>query len=274
MARILVKFRSIAFFISAITILIVVACFHENTLLVSIPLTTHVVGDKSSVPLAQWMHSCDLELYPNLQWSTVESQRSRSSVMTVFVPFAVENNYEMWDSASVDDSDFHQCPTSCVWIRRRDTSLQGLRERAHCAAQAHAVLFWLPLGHPARNLDSRDAINQSGLIRSENQFWLAVGTEPGILAPVRGKSFEVTNLSHRLTSISQGCSTSPLAMKSQVKCRTLFLSAIIIITRIRTVFRGTANPTMLFFCKIIVLGMVSFPMALDQANGTIVYKCQ
>ncbi len=114
--------------------------------------------------------------------------------MTVFVPFAVENNDAMWDSASVDDSDFYQCPTSCVWIRSRDISSQGLRERAHCAAQAYAVLFWLPLGDPARNLELHDAINQSGLIRSENQFWLAIGTEPGILAPVRGKSLEASNL--------------------------------------------------------------------------------
>jgi hypothetical protein len=194
MARILVAFRSSAFFISAITILIVVAFFHASNLFVSIPLATHVGGGKSPIPLAQWMNSCGLELYPNLLWSTVESQRSRSSVMTVFVPFAVENNYAMWDSASVDDSDFHQCPTSCVWIRSRDTSLQGLRERAHCAAQAHAVLYWLPLGHPARNLELHDAINQSGLIRSENQFWLAIGTEPGILAPVRGKSLKASNL--------------------------------------------------------------------------------
>ena len=145
--------------------------------------------------------------------------------MTVFVPFAVENNWAVWDSPEADDSDFRDCPTSCVWVRSRDTSSLGLLHAAPCAAQvccmslsattaflhylltvitqAHAVLFWLPLGHPAaRHDDSEKAIQSSGLVHGDRQLWLGVGTEPGMMNSFRraraARAAAATRLSHAL----------------------------------------------------------------------------
>jgi hypothetical protein len=166
-----------AFFIFVIFTLCALSIFNEIELLSRNNLVTRVGG--SAVPLDLWMNLCDFELYPNLKWKTVFSQHaSGQAVMTVFVPFAVENSWVPWGSV-VDDSDFHNCPTSCVWIRSRDTSMESLSRSALCAAQAHAVLFWLPLGHPGQSGDVRTVISASGLIQSSNQVWVSVATEPG-----------------------------------------------------------------------------------------------
>jgi hypothetical protein len=95
-----------------------------------------------------------------------------------------------WGS-EVDASDFQDCPTSCVWVRNRNTSMPELRRNSRCAAQAHAVLFWLPMGHPYKKGDfgyaeGAEAIKSSGLIRSGNQMWVGVGTEPGMAAAFQG----------------------------------------------------------------------------------------
>jgi len=179
-----ITIRGRAYVISAIMMLSILAFIHEKDFLNSayVTVTAHIGG--SSASLHRWMQLCDLELYPNLKWDTVMSQHgSGQPAMTVFVPYAVENNWAIWDSPDVDDSDFHDCPTSCVWIRNRDTSMEGLRRNAHCAAQAQAVLIWFPLGHPYKTSSGSDveAITTSGLIHSDNQIWLGVGTEPGMM---------------------------------------------------------------------------------------------
>lgn len=166
-----------AFAISVIFTLCILAILNETELLSKYDLVTRVGG--STVHLDRWMNLCDFELYPNLKWKTVFSQHaSGQAVMTVFVPFAVENSW-MPGGSDVDDSDFHNCPTSCIWIRSRDTSMESLSRSALCAAQAHAVLFWLPLGHPGQSGDVGTVISASGLIRSSNQVWVSVATEPG-----------------------------------------------------------------------------------------------
>jgi hypothetical protein len=179
--------RAKAYAVSAVLMMSIVALIQEKDSLIGSYVTTHM--GSSLMPLDRWMESCGFELYPNLKWETVMSYHgSNRPVMTVFVPFAVENNWAVWNSPDVDDSDFHGCPTSCVWIRSRDTSMQGLRRIAPCAAQAHAVLFWLPLGHPYEtgHADDDEAIKTSGLIHSSNQIWMGVGTEPGMMNSKRG----------------------------------------------------------------------------------------
>jgi hypothetical protein len=158
------------------------ALMHEKDSLVGSYVSTYF--DASSVPLDRWMQSCNFDLYPNLKHDTVKSQhRNGKPVITIFVPFAVQNNWANWDSPNVDDFDFQGCSTTCIWIRNRDTSMQGLRDNAHCAAKASAVLFWNPLGHPYKTGECDDicAIQTSGLVRNENQLWLGVGTEPGMM---------------------------------------------------------------------------------------------
>ena len=121
--------RSKAYAVSALLMMCIVALIQEKDSLVGLYVTTDVGG--SLKPLNRWMESCGFELYPNLKWETVMSYHgSNRPAMTVFVPFAVENNWAVWDSPDVDDSDFHGCPTSCVWIRSRDTSMEGLRRSA------------------------------------------------------------------------------------------------------------------------------------------------
>jgi hypothetical protein len=181
--------RGRAYAISAIFTLSILAFIHEKGSLSGAYSTARIGG--SSMPLDRWMQFCNFELYPNLLWKTVMSQHgSGQSVVTIFVPFAVDNNLAPWGS-DIDDSDFHDCQTSCVWIRSRDTSIEGLKRSAHCAAQAHAILFWLPLGHPYKTgvdfgaAEGAEAIRTSGLIHGGNQVWLGVGTEPGLMDSFR-----------------------------------------------------------------------------------------
>jgi hypothetical protein len=179
-----ITFRGTAYVISAIIMLRVLAFIHDKDLVngAYVTVTTHIGG--SSASLHRWMELCDFELYPNLKWDTVMTQhRNGQSAMTVFVPYAVQNNWAIWDSPIVDDSDFHDCPSSCVWIRNRDTTMEGLRRNAHCISQAQVVLFWFPLGHPYKESSGSDveAIATSGLIHSGSQIWLGVGTEPGMM---------------------------------------------------------------------------------------------
>jgi hypothetical protein len=177
--------RGKTFVIAAIALLSLFGFIREKDILSANNVMVHIDGH--SMPLERWMRSCGFELYPNLKWATVAYQHGNGqSAMTVFVPFAVENNWAIWDSPEVDDSDFRDCPTSCVWVRTRDTSSQGLRQAAPCAAQAHAVLFWLPLGPPAaRHDDSGKVIRSSGLLHGDRQIWLGVGTEPGMMNSFR-----------------------------------------------------------------------------------------
>ena len=177
--------RGKTFVIVTVVLLSIFAFIREKDILSANNVMVHI--DSHSMPLDRWMRSCGFELYPNLKWATVASQHGNGqSAMTVFVPFAVENNWAIWDSPEVDDSDFRDCPTSCVWVRSRDTSSLGLRHAAPCAAQAHAVLFWLPLGHPAaRHDDSEKVIQSSGLVHGDRQLWLGVGTEPGMMNSFR-----------------------------------------------------------------------------------------
>ncbi len=208
--------RGRVYAISAMFTLSVLAFIHEKDSLIMrgaySTALSHIGG--SLIPLERWMQSCSFELYPNLKWETVMSQRgSGQSVMTVFVPFAVDNNWVPWGS-DVDDSDFHDCPTSCVWIRSRDTSMEGLRRNAHCAAQAHAVLFWLPLGHPYNTGDfgyaeGAAAIKNSGLIHSGNQVWLGVGTEPGMTDAFRSTPSTFSICYARVTPFLQLCLMLP-----------------------------------------------------------------
>jgi hypothetical protein len=174
-------FRGKTYFIWAIATLSTMILMHQHDFSSTVHLTAKFGG--SSMHVKRWMESCGFELYPNLKWTTVKSQHALGqSAMTVFLPFAVQNNWVYWDSPEVDDSDFRHCPTSCVWIRSRENSLEGLRRGARCAAQAHAVLFWLPLGHPSeRGADSLKDIKDSGLFQSGNQLWVAVATEPNII---------------------------------------------------------------------------------------------
>jgi hypothetical protein len=195
--------RRLAYAVSALLIISVVALIQENGSFIRSYVATHV-GSSSSLPLDRWMESCGFELYPNLKWQTVMSYHgSNRPVMTVFLPFAVENNWAIWDSPDVDDSDFHGCPTSCVWIRNRDTSMQGLRRNAQCAAQAHAVLFWLPLGFPFITGQAEDVevIKTSGLIHRKNQIWVGVGTEPDMMFSKRGDP-KFSNANFELFSLS------------------------------------------------------------------------
>jgi hypothetical protein len=180
--------------VSAFALLSILALIREREELDRADVTMHL--GSSSLPLKYWMQLCDFELYPNLNWHTVISQHGRHQsplgrrAMTVFLPFAVDNSLVPWGS-EVDDSDFHDCPTSCVWIRNRDTSMPELRRNARCVAQAHAVLFWLPPGHPYKKGDfgyaeGAETIKSSGLIRNSNQLWVGVGTEPGIAGAFQG----------------------------------------------------------------------------------------
>lgn len=173
--------RSKLYAILVISILMsMLALLYEKDSLVGSYVSTYVA---SFVPLDSWMKSCNFDLYPNLKRDTVQSQhRNGKPVITIFVPFAVENNYAVWNSPNVDDFDFQGCSTSCIWIRNRDTSMQGLRENSHCAAQSSAVLFWFPLGHPFKTGDDEiRAIHTSGLVHSGDQIWLGIGTEPGMM---------------------------------------------------------------------------------------------
>jgi hypothetical protein len=162
------------FAILVIVLLSVSAIIREQDELGRADVVTQVGA--SRMLLKHWIESCGFELYPKLRWETVLSQNRRDqyamgrSAMTVFLPFAVENSLVPWGS-DVDDADFQDCQTSCVWIRNRDTSMQELRRNAGCAAQAHAVLFWLPLGHPYKQgdfgyVEGAEAIKSAGLIRS------------------------------------------------------------------------------------------------------------
>ena len=186
--------RRIVCAVLAIALLSILALIREREELGRADVTMHL--GSSSLPLNAWMQLCGFELYPNLNWQTVVSQHGRHQsstgrrAMTVFLPFAVDNSLVPWGS-EVDDSDFQDCPTSCVWVRNRDTSMPELRRNARCASQAHAVLFWLPLGHPYKKGDfgyaeGAEAIKSSGLIRSGNQVWVGVGTEPGMASAFQG----------------------------------------------------------------------------------------
>ena len=97
--------RGKTFVIVTVALLSIFAFIREKDILSANNVMVHI--DSHSMPLDRWMRSCGFELYPNLKWATVASQHSNGqSAMTVFVPFAVENNWAVWDSPEVDDSDF------------------------------------------------------------------------------------------------------------------------------------------------------------------------
>jgi hypothetical protein len=232
----------------------IVALIQEKDSLIGSYVTTHVGG--TSTPLDRWMKSCGFELYPNLKWETVMSYHgSNRPAMTIFVPFAVENNWAVWNSPDVDDSDFHGCPTSCVWIRSRDTSMQGLGRNAQCAAEAHAVLFWLPLGHPytTDHSDAVEAIKSSGLIHSSNQMWVGVGTEPGMMNSIQGSVMcQFLYLRHLLF---QRFSMSLSAMKKPARCGILSSCEVTNTTPIPTFFFGRAGSSMCHCCRATAMAM-------------------
>jgi hypothetical protein len=117
--------RSKFYAILAILILMsMLALLYEKDSLVGSYVSTYV--DASFVPLDSWMKSCNFELYPNLKRDTVQSQhRNGKPVITIFVPFAVENNYAVWNSPNVDDFDFSRL----LYIMYLDTQSQHFNAR-------------------------------------------------------------------------------------------------------------------------------------------------